>query len=122
MMATQELQATAETPAEQTKENPDDKVPLFKTTHNNLKEAAAYVKDITKLIDTFMTSISGFDLYAQPDAYEYFVFNLSGQPKELDKAYFQNPSVKTVLALVPDKRCMPYEKEKPADKPTDEIE
>ena len=44
MMATQELQATAETPAEQTKENPDDKVPLFKTVHNNPKEAAAMLR------------------------------------------------------------------------------
>ena len=77
MMATQELQATAETPTEQIKENPDDKVPLFKTTHNNLKEATAYVEDITKFVDTFMTSILGFDRYAQAEAYEYFVFNLS---------------------------------------------
>ena len=63
ILATQELQptATAETSAEKTKENPDDDIPLFKTVHNNPKDAAAYVKDVTKLVDTFMTSISGFD-------------------------------------------------------------
>ena len=60
-MATQELQpmATTDTSAKQNKENPDDDIPLFKTAHNNPKEAVAYVKDITKLVDTFMTSISG---------------------------------------------------------------
>ena len=78
-MATQELQptATADITAEQNKENPDDDVPSFKTAHNNPKEAAVYVKDITKLVDTFMSSITGYDRYAQADAYEYFVFNLS---------------------------------------------
>ena len=79
IMATQELQPTATTdiPTEQNKENPDDNVPLFKTAHNNPKEAAAYVKDITKLVYTFMSSVTGYDRYAQADAYEYFVFNLS---------------------------------------------
>ena len=35
--------------------------------------------------------------------------------------YFQNPNVKTVLALVPDKRCTPYVK-RPAEESTEEIE
>ena len=89
-MATQELTptVTTDTPSQQNKENPDKEPPLFKTAHNNLKEAAAYVKDIMKLVDTFMSSITGYDRYAQADAYEYFVFNLSRQLKELDKMYF----------------------------------
>ena len=63
MIATQELQPTVTTdkPAEQNKENPHDDLLLFKTAHNNLKEASAYVKDITKLVDTFMSSITGYD-------------------------------------------------------------
>ena len=79
MMATQELQpmVTADMPPEQYKENPDDDIPLFKTAHNNLEEAATYVKDITKLVDTLMSSITGYDRYAQANAYEYFVFNLN---------------------------------------------
>ena len=39
----------------------------------------------------------------------------------MDKTYFQNPNVKTVLALVPDKRCTPYVK-RPTEEPTEEIE
>ena len=79
MMATQELQpmVTADTPSEQNKENPDEDILLFKTAHSNLKDVAAYVKGITKLVDTFMPSITGYDRYAQADAYEYFIFNLS---------------------------------------------
>ena len=121
MMATQELQPTVTTdkPAEQNKENPYDDLLLFKTAHNNLKEAAAYVKDITKLVDTFMSSITEYDRNAQVDAFEYFVLNFSRQLKELDKMYFENPNVKTVLGLVPDKRCKPYVK-RPAEEPTEE--
>ena len=79
MMATHELQptVTTDTPSEQNKENPKDHIPLFKTAHNNPKEAAVYVKAITKLVDTFLSSITGYDWYAQADAYEYLVFNLS---------------------------------------------
>ena len=81
---------------------------MFKTAHNNPKEVAAYVKDITTLVITFMTHICSFNRYEKLAAYQNFVFNLDKQLKELDKTYFNKSSEDTVLDLFHDKTWKPF--------------
>ena len=45
------------------KDEPDEDPLLFKTSQNNLKEAAAYVSNVAQLVDTFMEDIKGFNCY-----------------------------------------------------------
>ena len=74
-MATQEVDTMAAQPST-SKDEPDDEPPLFKIAHNNPKEAATY---------------------------QDFIFNLDKRVKELDKNYFENSSISTVLDLVQNK-------------------
>ena len=103
MMATQELKATISEQQEQ-KEQKDVK-DASKPGHNNPKEAAHFVKDITDLIDMFMEKINGYNRYAAEDTYQDFVFRLHKQMMELGHNYFKEASVDTVLDTIPDKRC-----------------
>ena len=60
-----------------------------KLGHNNPDKAAHILKDITKLTDRFMESISSFNRYAQEDAYLTYVFKLHKRMMELDLKYFK---------------------------------
>ena len=82
------------------KDEPDDELPLFKTAHNNPEEAATYLTNVSQLVDTFMEHINSFNCYKKLAAYQEFVFNLDKRSKELDKNYFENSSINTVLDLV----------------------
>ena len=75
-----------------------------KLGHSNPDEATHFLKDITKLMDRFMESISSFNRYAQ-NAYLIYVFKLHKCMMELDHKYFKYASVDTVLDTIPDKRC-----------------
>ena len=76
-MATKEREVTPSNPTPSTsKDNVDDNQAMFKTGHNNPEEAAAYVKDITTLVNTFMTHIHSFNRYEKLAAYQNFMFNL----------------------------------------------
>ena len=92
-----------------------------KLGHNNLYEAAHFHKDITKLVDRFMESISSFIRYAQEDTYPTYVFKLHKHLMELDHKYFKYTSVDTVLDTIPDKWCKIFV-EKPADDTKDTIQ
>ena len=59
-----------------------------KLGHKNPDEAACFLKDITKLMDRFMKSISSFNRYAQEDVYPTYVFKLHKCMMELDHKYF----------------------------------
>ena len=108
-MATKEHEAAPSNPTPSTnKDDADDNQAIFKMAHNNPKEATAYVKDITTLVNTFMTHIRSFNRYKKLAAYQNFVFNLDKRLKELDKSYFENSSVDVVLDLVCDKTCKPF--------------
>ena len=81
MMAANELKATLdEVKADDKSHKADmkdpkgDDLPTFKTSHNNPKEVAQYLHDVTTLVDTFMESMCRFNHYAKQDAYKYFVF------------------------------------------------
>ena len=50
-MATQEVDTMAAQPST-SKDEPDDELPLFKMTHNNPEEAAAYLTDVSQLVNT----------------------------------------------------------------------
>ena len=92
-----------------------------KLGHNNLDEVARFLKDITKLTDRFMESISSFNRYAQENAYPNYVFKLHKCMMELDHKYFKYTSVDTVLDTIPDKWCKLFV-EKPADNTEDTIQ
>ena len=112
IMATQEIDTMAAQPST-SKDEPDDKPPIFKMAHNNLEEAAAYLTNVSQLVDTFMTHIKSFNCYEKLAAYQDFIFNLCKRLKELDKNYFENSSISTVLDLVRDKTCKPFVKKLP---------
>ena len=46
-------------------------------SHNNLEEAAEYVRSVNSLTESFDTSIRGFDHYLRLDAWETFLHALS---------------------------------------------
>ena len=78
-----------------------------KSGQNNPDEVVHFFKDINKLMDKFMESISSFNRYAQEDAYPSYVFKLHKCMMELDHKYFKYTSVDTVLDTIPDKQCKP---------------
>ena len=47
-----------------------------------------------------MTHIRSFNRYEKLAAYQDFIFNLDKRLKELDKNYFENSNINTVLDLV----------------------
>ena len=99
IIATQEVDTMAAQPST-SKDEPDDEPPLFKMAHNNPEEAATYLSNVSQLVNTFMAHISSFNHYEKLVAYQDFVFNLVKKLKELDKNYFENSSISTVLDLV----------------------
>ena len=76
IMATKEHEAAPSNPTPTSKDNADNNQAIFKTAHNNPEEASAYVKDVTTLVNTFMTHIHSFNRYKKLAAYQNFVFNL----------------------------------------------
>ena len=76
-MATKEGEATPSNPAPSTsKDDADDNQAMFKTAHNNPEEAAAYVKDVTTLVNTSMAHIHNCNRYKKLAAYHNFILNL----------------------------------------------
>ena len=61
-MATQEID-TMDAQLSTSRNKPDDEPPFFKTAHNNPEEAAAYLTDVSQLVDTFMEHITDFNHY-----------------------------------------------------------
>ena len=119
-MATKVCEATPSNLTPSTsKDNVDDDQAMFKTAHNIPKEATVYVKDVTTLVNTFMTHIHSFNRYEKLAAYQNFMFNLDKQLKELDKTYFEKSSVDAVLDLVCDKTCKLFV-EKPLIQPEEQ--
>ena len=100
-----------------TKDVTDDNLPTFKTSHNNPKEVAQYLHDVTTLVDTFMESMCRFNCYARQDAYKHFVLELLKLLHRLDSTYFVNMNVDLMLDLIPDKNCKAY-----LDKPVEKAE
>ena len=70
-----------------------------KLGHNNPDKVAQFLKDITKLMDRFMESISSFNRYAQEDMYPTYVFKLHKCMMELVHKYSKYASVDTVLDM-----------------------
>ena len=77
-------------------------------SHNNPVEAEQYVKDVSALLQTFEKSIHGFDCYAQQDAYEIFLHDLSQLLSKLDSAYFTKMNIDIILDTIPDKVCATF--------------
>ena len=73
-------------------------------SHNN-PEAAEYVKSVNSLMDSFDTSIHGFDRYLRLDAWQTFIHALSQLLIQLDSAYFTKLNTEIILDTVPDKAC-----------------
>ena len=57
-------------------------------SHNNLKEAANYLKAVNLLLEHFVSSIHGFNRDKRLDAWETFLHALSKLLSKLDSAYF----------------------------------
>ena len=74
-------------------------------SHNNLKEAANYVRAVNSLLKSFVTSIHGFDYYKRLDAWETFLHTLSKLLSKLDSAYFIKMDTDVILDTIPDKAC-----------------
>ena len=74
-------------------------------SHNNLKEAANYVRSVNSLLKSFFTSIHGFDHYKCLDAWETFLHTLSQLLSKLDSAYFTKMDTEVILDTIPDKAC-----------------
>ena len=76
--------------------------------HNSPDKAAQLIEDVTRLINRFVDSISGFNRYELQDCYELFIHDFHKWLVELDSNYFQNASPKLVLDLVNDKICKAF--------------
>ena len=74
-------------------------------SHNNPKEAANYVRSVNSLLESFVTSIRGFDCYKRLDAWETFLHALSQLLSKLDSAYFIKMDTEVILDTIPDKAC-----------------
>ena len=72
-------------------------------SHNNPEEAAAYVKAVNTLLQSFVNDIRGFNHYKCQDAYKNFLHTLSQLLSKLDSAYFTNMDTEVVLDTIPDK-------------------
>ena len=77
-------------------------------SHNNLEEAANYVKAVNLLLQSFVSDIHGFDRYKRLDAWETFLHNLSQLLSKLDSAYFTKMDTQVVLDTIPDKSCAAF--------------
>ena len=55
-------------------------------SHNNVEEAAEYVRSVTSLTDSFDTSIRGLNRYLCLDAWQTFIHGLSQLLLKLDSA------------------------------------
>ena len=75
IIATQEVDTMA-AQLSTSKDEPDDELPLFKMAYNNLEEDAAYLSNVSQLVNTFMAHISSFNCYEKLVAYQDFIFNL----------------------------------------------
>ena len=104
-MATQEFGGAE---AESTKDERPQK-----SDHNNPKEAAQFISDVTDLTNTFMQDIQGFDRYCAQDAYKMYIFNLKRRLVVLDNTFFQHVNTETVLDTILDKMCQLNVKCKP---------
>ena len=76
--------------------------------HNNPDKAAQFMEDVTRLINRFMDSLSGFNRYELQSCYELFIHDFHKLLVELDSNYFQNASPKLMLDLVDDKICKAF--------------
>ena len=74
-------------------------------SHNNPEEAAEYVRSVNSLMQSFDTSIHGFDRYLRLDAWQTFLHALSQLLSKLDSAYFTKLDTEIVLDTIPDKAC-----------------
>ena len=74
-------------------------------SHNNLEEAATYVRSVNSLTDSFDMSIHGFDRYLRLDAWQTFIHALSQLLLNLDSAYFTKLDPDVILDTIPDKAC-----------------
>ena len=74
-------------------------------SHNNLEEAAKYVRSVNSLTNSFDTSIRGFDRYLRLDAWQTFIHALSQLLIQLDSAYFTKLDADIILETIPDKAC-----------------
>ena len=74
-------------------------------SHNNLEEAATYVRSVNSLTDSFDTSIRGFDRYLCLDTWQTFIHALSQLLLKLDSAYFTKLDTDVILDTIPDKAC-----------------
>ena len=70
-------------------------------SHNNPAEAAKYMRDVNALLQTFETSIHGFNRYLQQDAYELFLHGLTQLLSKLDSAYFTPMNIDLILSHYP---------------------
>ena len=74
-------------------------------SHNNLAEAAKYVRSVNSLLQSFVTDICGFDRYKLLHAWETFLHALSQLLFKLDSAYFTKMDTEVILDRIPDKAC-----------------
>ena len=74
-------------------------------SHNNLKEAANYLKAVNLLLEHFVSSIRGFNRDKRLDAWETFLHALSKLLSKLDSAYFIKMDTALILDTIPDKAC-----------------
>ena len=74
-------------------------------SHNNLEEAAEYVRSVTSLTDSFDTSIHGLNRYLRLDAWQTFIHGLSQLLLKLDSVYFTKLDTDVILDTIPDKAC-----------------
>ena len=74
-------------------------------SHNNPEEAANYVRSVNSLLNSFVTSIRGFDHYKRLDAWETFLHALSQLLSKLDSAFFIKMDTQVILDTIPDKAC-----------------
>ena len=80
-MATQEVAATSTTkpPMKDAKDDvdPDDlDTTIPKSSHNNLEEAAEFLKRVNTITDTFVDNLSGFNRHTLQDNYMNFIHDL----------------------------------------------
>ena len=77
-------------------------------SHNNPEEAAQYIKDVSTLLQTFVSDIRGFNCYARLAAYTNFLHELSQLLSKLDGTYFTTMDIEVVLDTIPDKECATF--------------
>ena len=82
--------------------------PANEPAHNNVKEAANYVKAVNTSLQSFVNDIHGFDHYKHQDAWETFLHTLSQLLSKLDSAYFIKMDKDVILDIIPDKTCAAF--------------